>query len=383
MIMVQDHADPIPHEPPATRGGRVSGDAALEASLREAVDGIFEHLNGNHADSVLFLAAHVAGGPLVDAELSGIDGGGIDLAVRDDTGARTLRIPFTAPVASTADVQGLLLGTLAEARAAAADGPLTSIESEMASQGSIPTRVVEVAAVADIAPGLRQITFGGMRGHRAIGPDDFFLVIRPKPGFEHLLDEGADFATYRDLPEADQPDWAYYTCRRWRPEAGELDAWFVLHDHDGPISGWARRAAVGDRVALWGPRVSFEPPEATTSLLLVGDETGLGAFAAILESTDPAISVVAVVECDGAPPLELPERAGSTVHWIDRNGAPHGTGTQLLDAVRDLPLETRGLYAYGAGESRIVTAVRKHLRHDRGIPGPQVQMVGYWRRDDA
>ena len=140
---------------------------------------------------------------------------------------------------------------------------------------TIPTRVATVAAVDDVVDGLRQITFGGLHGHEPIGPDDFFLVIRPKPGQEHILDGGTDFGALRALPEDRWPDWAYYTCRRWRPDAGELDAWFVLHEHDGPISGWARRAAIGDRVLLWGPRAAFEPPPDTTRLLLVGDETGL------------------------------------------------------------------------------------------------------------
>ena len=356
--------------------------APLSPELAIAAEGIFEHLNGNHADSVVFLAGHLVGRPVVDAELVAVDAAGADLRVRDDEGDRTIRIDFSGPIDSTADLQGQLIGRLMEAREAAPDGPLTSIEAEIASQAEIPTRVVTVTAVSDVADGLRQITFGGLRGHRAIGPDDFFLVIRPKPGGEHHLDDGTDFGGYRALPEDEQPDWAYYTCRRWRPEDGELDAWFVLHEHDGPISGWARTAAVGDRVALWGPRTAFEPPESTTSLLLVGDETGLGAFAAILEATAPDIAITAVIEYDGgAPTIELPEHPNATIIWADRDGAEHGTGSHLVDAVRALDLEVDGLYAYGAGESRQVTAVRKHLRSEREVPGPQVRMVAYWRKD--
>lgn len=245
----------------------------------------------------------------------------------------------------------------------------------------IPTRVVTVTAVEDIASALRQITFGGLRAHRPLGPDDFFLVIRPRPGREHMLDDEVTFAGYRDLPDGEEPDWAYYTCRRWRPGLGELDAWFVLHDHDGPISGWAKRAVPGDRVALWGPRASFEPPDGTSTVLLVGDETGLGAFASILEQTDPSVAVTVLIESDdGRPVIELPTRPGVGVRWLDRAGAARGTGTQLVDAVAALDLDVAGLYAYGAGESRLVTAVREHLRRHRDVPEPQVQMVGYWRR---
>ena len=282
------------------------------------------------------------------------------------------------------------------------------MSSSTTERPTIPTRVATVAAVDDIGDGLRQISFGGMRDHEPIGPDDFFLVIRPKPGQEHILDGGTDFGALRALPEDRWPDWAYYTCRRWRPDAGELDAWFVLHEHDGPISGWARRAAVGDRVLLWGPRAAFEPPPDTTRLLLVGDETGLGAFSAILESTPPAIELTVLVESDdGRPTIELPTHPNATVRWVGRAGAERGTGKHLAyndvigpylqmgayrgsggaaipetmaTRIRDLEVTADGLYAYGAGESRLMTAVRAHLQDDRGVPHDQVRMVAYWRR---
>lgn len=246
---------------------------------------------------------------------------------------------------------------------------------------AIPTRVATVAAVCDVGPGLRQITFSGLRDVRRIGLDDFFLLIRPRPEHAHMLDTGADFAEHRDLPETERPGWAYYTARRWRPDAGEVDIWFVLHGNDGPISGWARQAAVGDRMALWGPRISFDPPPGTKSLLLVGDETGLGAIASIIDGADPAWPITALIESDhGLPPAPLGSRPGVDLRCIGRDGAARGTGIQLLDAVARLDLDADGLYAYGAGESHIVSEVRVHLRRERFVPAPQVQMVGYWRR---
>ena len=347
-------------------------------------DAVFEHLNGNHADTVLLVARHVAGDhALTDAELVGATAAGVDLDVRGPDGGRSLHLPAPTPLGSTAELQGLLIGQVGAARAADPDGELTSIERELAAQASIPTRVVEVVAVADVGHGLRQITFGGIRAHVPLGPDDFFLVIRPQDLGE--LDGDVSFADFKDRPPETRPAWAYYTARAFRPEVGELDAWFVLHDHEGPISGWARTAVVGDKVALWGPRDAFSPPDGTTSLLLVGDETGLGAFAAILDAyASTAIPVTVVVETDGGDAvIELPARAKDDVRWVGRNGAEHGTGTALVDTVRSLDVDVEGVYAYGAAESREITAVRKHLRKERGIAGPQVQMVGYWRRADT
>jgi NADPH-dependent ferric siderophore reductase len=274
-----------------------------------------------------------------------------------------------------------MFGHLAAAREADPDGELTSLEREMANQGTIPTRVVHVTAIADVAPNIRQITIGGLGGHVPLGPDDFFLVMLPKPGFEHQLDGDPEFSYFMALPDDEKPSWAYYTCRRWHLGTGEMDLWFVLHEHDGAVSGWARGAQVGDRVGLWGPREGFEPPKGTSAHLLVGDETGLGAFAAILDDEADGVPVHVIVESDdGTPVLDLPARPKDTVQWVSRDGCGHGEGTALVDAVAALSLDVDGLYAYGAAESREVTAVRKHLRREVGMPATQVQMIGYWRR---
>jgi NADPH-dependent ferric siderophore reductase len=39
------------------------------------------------------------------------------------------------------------------------------------------------------------------------------------------------------------------------------------------------------------------------------------------------------------------------------------------------------LSAFGAAESRQITAVRKYLRRELGLRSDQVFMTGYWRRD--
>jgi NADPH-dependent ferric siderophore reductase len=71
------------------------------------------------------------------------------------------------------------------------------------------------------------------------------------------------------------------------------------------------------------------------------------------------------------------------VTWSYRHGEEPGTGTRLLDGVTRLAADTGGLYAFGAAESRQITAVRRHLRHERHLPAHQVQMTGYWRRNRA
>ena len=157
--------------------------------------------------------------------------------------------------------------------------------------------------------------------------------------------------------------------------------WFVLHDADAGVSGWAARAVPGDRVALWGPRRSHEPPRHTTSQLLVADETGLGAVAAILDEADADQAIHVVLEAADADHLvDLPTGPHIMTEWLFRDGDRAGTGTRLLDAVRRLELDLAGLYAYGAAETHQISAVRAHLRSERGLAAQQVRMTGYWRR---
>jgi NADPH-dependent ferric siderophore reductase len=57
-----------------------------------------------------------------------------------------------------------------------------------------------------------------------------------------------------------------------------------------------------------------------------------------------------------------------------------GTGGRLPAAMEALDAEVDGTYFFGAGESREMTSIRKHLRQGRGLPREQVQTTAYWRR---
>ncbi len=144
------------------------------------------------------------------------------------------------------------------------------------------------------------------------------------------------------MPEEEQPVGAYYTLRRWRPEVAEMDVLMVLHDDDGAAGGshtgghasrWAARAAVGDTVALWGPRTAYEPPEGTEHWVLVADETGLPAVAVIIEQLPEGATAHVLAEVASADEhQDLPERDGVTVTWLHRDGAEAGTTSLLADS---------------------------------------------------
>lgn len=253
---------------------------------------------------------------------------------------------------------------------------------------AIPTRLTSVVRNEPLGPHYRRITFAGgdLAGYQPLAPDDFVYVLLPPPGRSQLtIDASFTWLGYDAMAPEERPVGAYYTVRHHRPEAAELDIDVFLHEPSGPASGWARTAAPGDPVALWGPRTGFRPPPADEVdwWLLVADESGLPALAAILEWLPPGAVVRGFVEVPHpaeVPPL--PTVAGTTdvqVAMLARGDAEAGTTTQLVDAVRALDLPPGRPYVWGGGESRAMTAVRQHVRRTVGYPRDRVSLIAYWR----
>lgn len=317
-----------------------------------------EDLNGAYPDAILLLARYAGGRPEAsEAEITFVDDAGITLDVR---GSDQTRVAFDRPASSLDEARAFLHALFGRARSLAGDSvPTTSLEREIDASTRLSTFQTSVVDVEDLTPRLRQITFGGgLDDFISIAPDQYLLVT---PG-------------HGDDPDAPR---AYYTVRRERPN--EVDMWFVLHEH-GPLSDWAGSVERGSKASLWGPRFSFRPPADTDRLLLVADDTGLAAVAAILEAsrTVPARVIIETYRPDHIVELEAGPEV--SIDWLFRGDDPAGTGSRLLDAVWGHDLDTHRLYAFGAAESHQMSAVRKHLRHELGMAQSNVHMTGYWRR---
>lgn len=59
----------------------------------------------------------------------------------------------------------------------------------------------------------------------------------------------------------------------------------------------------------------------------------------------------------------------------------HDEGESLFDAICTASLPEDPVYAWVAGESTAVQAIRRHLVRDRGIPRESITFTGYWRID--
>jgi NADPH-dependent ferric siderophore reductase len=136
-------------------------------------------------------------------------------------------------------------------------------------------------------------------------------------------------------------------------------------------------------VALWGPREGFGTGPGARSYLFVTDESGLAAVAARIDELPANARVRVIAETIDADHELRFDRGGVEVTWLHRGDDEPGTGSRLLDEVRATVTDGDGLTAFGAAESRQITAVRKYLRHDLRMPAAAVSMTGYWRRTTA
>lgn len=205
----------------------------------------------------------------------------------------------------------------------------------------------------------------------------------------------------------------------------------VVHEHgpQGPACRWALSARPGDQIQVVAPHrrssdyggTEFAPGE-HRDLLLVADETALPALGRILSDLEPGFCGHAFVEVPSHAdrlPLDVPD--GFEVTWLPRGGSEHGRrlveevrrhlGLEPLDptslpteVASDLDIEVwetpryssagedietqlphsdhsdpSDLYAWIAGESWMVKALRRALVSQLGVARQQVAFMGYWR----
>jgi NADPH-dependent ferric siderophore reductase len=212
-------------------------------------------------------------------------------------------------------------------------------------------------------------------------PDQFITFIFPI-GDRKVPAVGRDFDWDRwfETEEAARPHARNYTVRHWRPETNQVVVDMILHGDEGRGSVWAEQAEPGDSLVIWGPRMAYDPPPNATWQLLIGDDTGLPAIAAILEHLPRSMRARVIAEV-GSPEDEYPLASDADVEvtWLYRGDQAPGRSDALIDAVRAVELppdEVR--YAWGGGEFRTMQAIGKYLRRECGFRPSDVATIGYW-----
>lgn len=296
---------------------------------------------------------------------------------------------------------------------------------------------VEVRRVERLSPTFVRVELGAdeLADFGVDGPlyDQRVKLVFPHASGGLASFEGADeswFGTWQELPVEERGHMRTYTVRDVLGEGADtrLVVDFVIHlepGATGPGSAWAATAREGDRLVLLAPRrglpfggIEFDPGDAR-ALLLVGDETAVPAVCSILEDLPATARGTAFLEVpvrDDVADVRRPE--GVDVVWLPRDGRTLGdrlreavlahlgaptTDLEVPDEVdpdlwetptysssgEDIPdAVTVGhdldqLYAWIAGESGVVTSLRRYLVRELGMDRRQVAFMGYWRRGVA
>ncbi|MDQ4109871.1 MAG: siderophore-interacting protein [Actinomycetota bacterium] len=291
---------------------------------------------------------------------------------------------------------------------------------------------VSVRSVERLSPSFARIELGGddLADFGNDGPtlDQRIKLLFPAtPGVLPELSAEDWYTEWLALPEDERPRMRTYTIRSIEGEGIEkrLCVDFVLHPGaHGPGSDWAGAAEPGDEILVAGPKLG-EPyggiewlPGDATRLLLVGDETAVPAIVSILESLPADATGSAFLEVPVAGDVqEVSAPEGLQVSWLPREGAPVGgpalaavggllgfeatpedvtsvevedpdlwetpdyssSGEEVAGSENGAGNGEDGRYAWIAGESRMVTALRRHLVNELEMPRKQVAFMGYWR----
>ncbi len=282
--------------------------------------------------------------------------------------------------------------------------------------------VVTVTRSERISPSFQRVTFTGVDDMGPAGPVHDLrikLLIPPADGVLPDLSGEDGYQRWQQLPEHERGVLRTYSVRHLHrhPTGSEIDVDFVMHDGDdcGPACQWARDCSPGDQLIILGPGrdddsrrgIEFHPREAT-SVQLFGDETAMPAILRILDEWPEGLT--------GSAHIEVPSLAdrqhvnvpkGVRLCWYQR-AADHGCALMSAlcehldvadespsqDVASELVWETPSFSAAGeaitdspctdcyywiAGKSSMVTAMRRVLVQEAGVPRANVSFMGYWK----
>lgn len=225
---------------------------------------------------------------------------------------------------------------------------------------------------------MSRVVLGGdeLAGFAIEGPASSVRLLLPPPG-QDAIEMPSWTGNQFELASGERAPIRTFTPRDVDGERLELTLDIVLHEH-GAATDWARRAQVGDEVAISGPGRS-EPLDAdATSFLLVGDESAIPAMCQLLEWIDPACAVEVHIEiADPSARFDVPAHPGATITWHDAapGAAPGAAMVQVVEELDELPDAI-----WVAGEAAAVQRLRTYLFDTRGRSRRSVTARGYWKQ---
>ncbi len=232
-------------------------------------------------------------------------------------------------------------------------------------------RTVKVVNSQQLTPNMRRVTVGGES-----------LADFPKGyegGYIKLLFPTPDFRP-AECDTSDKPIMRTYTIRHHRAEKNELDIDFVVHGDDGIASRWCQQAKPGDEITIAGPGDLKPANPSADWFLFVADMAAMPAALVQLSSlpgTAVGTAIFEILCAEDKPNVEAP--AGINIEWIIQPEADQSSST-LITKIRDLDFPEGEPGIFIAGEWKLATALRDHLRKDRQIDRKTPYISSYWKQ---
>lgn len=259
--------------------------------------------------------------------------------------------------------------------------PLDLEWSKPAARGLPNLHHVAVAAVEDITPRMRRVTFTCADVTPFIGGEMHVRVLVPPKGRQPV------WPSYRPDGRVAWPDGddalvvRPYTIRAVDREKRQLAIDVFQHTAAGiatPGGDFARDARVGETLALVGPGSGSLP--CADDILLIGDESALPAIARIVAEVPAGTNMRAIVEVeDRAEEQPLPSAGTLELHWLHRSSYPEGTSPLREHSLAAIEASTDGTYVWAACEKDDIRAIRALLKR-RGHDKKRMYVAWYWER---
>ena len=257
-----------------------------------------------------------------------------------------------------------------------------------------PVHTFEVVRSEQLTPHLIRVVLGG-NGFDTFRPNDFtdayVKLVFVKDGVDvGALPQPLTLDSFEGLPLEERPMVRTYTLRRIDTERREIAIDFVVHGDHGVAAPWAAAAMPGQPAYLMGPSGAYAPAPAADWHLFAGDEAGLPAISAALESLPDNAIGKAFIEVGGPEDeIALTAPAGVEVNWIYRGGPADlvpedqaGDNAPLIAAVREASWLPGQVQVFIHGEAQAVMHnLRPYIRNERGVEAKWAASIsGYWRR---
>lgn len=244
-----------------------------------------------------------------------------------------------------------------------------------------PPRMLEVVEVARVHPWMQRVVLTGpdLDDFPSDRPGGHIKLFFPRDGQDAPIlpkvgQSGPIWPSMKDRPIV-----RTYSLRDFDAKHRTIHVEFVLHEHGGPASRWAREAKPGAKIGLAGPGGPHPMLPRAEEVVLVGDLSAQPAMMGLIEhwgATRKGIALLSVPDERGMRTLGERSPNFELVWKVAQSGA-----CPLVAWVQARTWDPQKTYVWVAGENRSVVVIRDHLRRS-GYSKSSMYAVPYWKRDE-